>query len=358
MRRPGEHVHVHAAYLRTHGDAPSQHREIRGVNARLPRAGPNARRARPRNARSATLSVVRGMRSRIAGMPSIDAPAMTLEEAIRVLGIEGYPTTLGLYELPPAPPGATPHDDEARARWVVGALLSTMRSESPEMQAAYDTIDWAAGSPTELIAQRSQLSSYGGLEAAEGARRGAPKGVAKPRAAHVVPPAPAPITASSPRYFGVPFEEIYARARAADVRSWGAMQEAFDAALDVEDAPRPPIRECIELTLRLHAAGDFASADALSTTFARWLDGPRGAPLPAEPEYLWRVAQELSLASTLPDALRAPIAEAALTGDVSRAWRPVRAWCANRSGEENEIRLEGLRTDAPTIVAALARALQ
>jgi hypothetical protein len=104
---------------------------------------------------------------------------MTLEEAMDLLDIEGYPTT-GKLDAMVRDPSDPAYAQKCAAVEVVGVFLRTLRETTPELQAAYDSIPWGAGSPTEFQSLNACLREYGGLEAKEAERRGAAKGA--PRA--------------------------------------------------------------------------------------------------------------------------------------------------------------------------------
>jgi hypothetical protein len=277
---------------------------------------------------------------------------MTLKEAIDLLDIEGYPTTQAMDAI-----ALNPSDPEyAQKRAAVDAVwdfLRMLRDTTPELQAAYDTIPWGAGSPTEYQGLHACLVHYGGLEAKEAERRGAPNGA--PRARTRQPPAferppayPSPGDAHR--------DMLYERARRAGVETWGEMQAAVEAAIDDPNAPPAPSIECVDLILRLQAQGMAEDADSLTTALLRWLDCKREDAFVGPTAMKWKVAQELSV-STLPLPVRKVVAQAAREGDLGSARPFVRRFCAQRDVEENDLLAAGMSTDAPTILQALGDAL-
>jgi hypothetical protein len=125
------------------------------------------------------------------------------------------------------------------------------------------------------------------------------------------------------------------------------------------DRPAPQVLSCLRLILGLHASAAPKKAREVSAAFAAWLasSGQESARIRGHAAVLWALVRELDgLKKSLPDRVRAPIARAALAGDLEQAKTHLTIF-RRRQRPAAEEAAELLRRKAPLIAAALADTL-
>lgn len=138
-----------------------------------------------------------------------------------------------------------------------------------------------------------------------------------------------------------------------------ALARIFEHALERSEDAAPAVRKALPLMLTLYASSSAEAAAALGASLFAYLraSGQEARAIRGADAARWTILRELAaLSPSFPNAVRAPLAQAAMAGDLGEARSALTALQRRRPGPAAEAALL-LRTRAPVMAAAVADAL-